>query len=63
MQRTRVAGRGGARRCGPRLDRSGTGLLRGGRSFMVDDGRWAVIGAVAVTVGIVILIRDRRTRA
>lgn len=37
----------------------GLGLLRGS-SFMVDDVRWAVAGAVAVVVGAALLIRARR---
>jgi uncharacterized membrane protein len=39
----------------------GLGLLRGG-SFMVDDTRWAIAGAVLVVVGIVVLVRARRAR-
>ena len=37
----------------------GLGLLRGS-SFMVDDIRWAIIGAVAVVAGAVLLIGARR---
>lgn len=37
----------------------GVGLLRGA-SFMVDDVRWAAIGAVAVLVGIAIALSGRR---
>jgi hypothetical protein len=37
----------------------GLGLLRGS-SFMVDDVRWAIFGAVAVVVGVVLLIGARR---
>jgi len=37
----------------------GLGLLRGS-SFMVDDVRWAIFGAVAVVVGVVLLIGTRR---
>jgi hypothetical protein len=40
----------------------GLGLLRGG-SFMVDDIRWAVAGAVFIVVGIVLVVRARRSRA
>jgi hypothetical protein len=39
----------------------GLGLLRGG-SFMVDDIRWAIAGAVLVVVGIFVLVRARRAR-
>jgi hypothetical protein len=39
----------------------GFGLLRGS-SFMVDDRRWAVIGAVMVVAGIVIGWRGRIQR-
>lgn len=39
----------------------GLGLLRGS-SFMVDDMRWAVAGAVTATIGIVLLVRARRSR-
>jgi hypothetical protein len=37
----------------------GLGLLRGS-SFMVDDVRWAVAGAVAVVIGAVLLVGARR---
>ena len=37
----------------------GLGLLRGS-SFMVDDIRWAIIGAVAVVAGAGLLIGARR---
>jgi hypothetical protein len=37
----------------------GLGLLRGS-SFMVDDIRWAIFGAVAVVVGVVLLVGERR---
>ena len=37
----------------------GLGLLRG-RSFMVDDLRWAAIGLAIVVSGIVALVRGRR---
>jgi hypothetical protein len=37
----------------------GTGLLRGS-SFMVDDVRWAVIGAVVALAGIVVAFRELR---
>jgi len=40
----------------------GMGLLRGS-SFMVDDMRWAVAGVVFVIVGIILLIRGRRSGA
>ena len=39
----------------------GIGLLRGS-SFMVDDTRWAVIGAVAVVLGAVLALSVRRAR-
>ena len=39
----------------------GTGLLRGA-SFMVDDVRWAVAGAVLVLIGIAVLWRGRLGR-
>ena len=38
----------------------GLGLLRGS-SFMVDDGRWALIGALMVVLGVAFLIRQRRS--
>lgn len=37
----------------------GVGLLRGA-SFMVDDVRWAAIGAIAVVVGTAIAFSGRR---
>jgi hypothetical protein len=37
----------------------GLGLLRGS-SFMVDDTRWALAGAVAVVIGAVLLVGARR---
>ena len=37
----------------------GTGFLRGS-SFMVDDVRWALIGAVLALAGLVIVFRVRR---
>ena len=37
----------------------GLGLLRGS-SFMVDDMRWAIAGAVAAVAGAVLLVRARR---
>jgi hypothetical protein len=39
----------------------GLGLLRGS-SFMVDDMRWAVAGAVTAIIGIILLVRARRSR-
>jgi len=39
----------------------GLGLIRGG-SFMVDDTRWSVAGAVCVLVGILVAWRGRRAR-
>ena len=38
----------------------GLGLLRGS-SFMVDDGRWALIGALMVVLGVAFVIRQRRS--
>ena len=40
----------------------GTGLLAG-RSFMVGDPRWSVIGAACVVVGLVVGWRELRRRA
>lgn len=40
----------------------GLGLLRGS-SFMVDDIRWAVAGVVTATIGVVLLVRARRSRS
>lgn len=37
----------------------GIGLLRGS-SFMVNDVRWAIIGAVLIAVGVVIGVSARR---
>ncbi len=37
----------------------GLGLLRGS-SFMVDDTRWALAGAVAVVIGAVLMVGARR---
>lgn len=37
----------------------GLGLLRGS-SFMVDDTRWALAGAVAVVIGAVLVVGARR---
>jgi hypothetical protein len=39
----------------------GLGLLRGS-SFMVDDVRWAVIGAVLLAVGVLLIVAARRRR-
>ena len=39
----------------------GLGLLRGS-SFMVDDPRWAAIGAVLVVLGTVVALSARRAR-
>jgi hypothetical protein len=39
----------------------GLGLLRGS-SFMVDDIRWAVFGAVLLTAGVVLIVAARRRR-
>jgi hypothetical protein len=38
----------------------GLGILTAGRSFMIGDPLWAVIGAVSVVVGLVVAIRERR---
>ncbi len=37
----------------------GIGLLRGS-SFMIDDVRWAIIGAVLIAVGVAIAVSARR---
>ena len=39
----------------------GLGVIRGG-SFMVDDIRWAIAGAVLVVIGMTLLVRARRAR-
>ena len=39
----------------------GLGLIRGS-SFMVDDMRWAVAGVVTATIGVILLVRARRSR-
>jgi hypothetical protein len=39
----------------------GLGVLRGS-SFMVDDSRWAILGAVAVVLGAAVALSVRRTR-
>ena len=39
----------------------GLGLLRSS-SFMVDDIRWSIIGAVMVVVGVALVIWTRRKR-
>ena len=38
----------------------GLGLIRGS-SFMVDDMRWAVAGVVTAAIGVVLLVRSRRS--
>ena len=38
----------------------GLGILTAGRSFMIGDPTWAVIGAGFVVVGLVLGIRERR---
>ncbi len=38
----------------------GLGILTAGRSVMIGDPKWAVIGAVCVVVGIVMALRTRR---
>jgi hypothetical protein len=40
----------------------GLGLLRGS-SFMVDDTRWAILGAVGLVVGATIVILAWRSRS
>jgi hypothetical protein len=37
----------------------GSGLLRGS-SFMVDDVRWAILGAMAILIGAVLVLSARR---
>lgn len=37
----------------------GLGILRGS-SFMIDDVRWAIVGAVLVVVGVVLAFSGRR---
>lgn len=39
----------------------GLGLL-GGKSFMVDDVRWAWIGGVIVLLGVAVAVQGRRSR-
>lgn len=39
----------------------GSGLLRGS-SFMVGDPRWAAVGAIAVTVGLILAVSAARSR-
>ncbi|HET9757403.1 MAG TPA: hypothetical protein VFP66_12925 [Candidatus Limnocylindrales bacterium] len=39
----------------------GLGLLRGS-SFMVDDVRWALFGAVLLAVGVLLIVTARRRR-
>lgn len=39
----------------------GLGVLRG-TSFMVDDTRWAVVGLVAVVVGLFLTLTANRSR-
>lgn len=38
----------------------GLGILTAGRSFMIGDPTWAVIGAAFVVIGAVVAIRERR---
>lgn len=38
----------------------GLGILTAGRSFMIGDPTWAVIGAVFVAVGLFLAVRERR---
>ena len=38
----------------------GLGVLTAGRSFMVGDPRWALIGAILVVVGLALARRSRR---
>jgi hypothetical protein len=37
----------------------GTGVLTAGRSFMIGDPTWAVVGAVFVVIGTLVAIRER----
>lgn len=39
----------------------GLGVLRGS-SFMVDDTRWAILGAIAIVLGAAIALSARRSR-
>lgn len=39
----------------------GLGFLRGS-SFMVDDTRWAILGAIAIVLGAAIALSARRSR-
>jgi hypothetical protein len=38
----------------------GTGLLTAGRSFMIGDPTWAIIGAVFAVVGVALAVRELR---
>jgi hypothetical protein len=38
----------------------GLGILTAGRSFMIGDPTWAVIGAAFVAVGVASVVRERR---
>jgi hypothetical protein len=38
----------------------GLGILTAGRSFMIGDPTWALIGAAFVVAGLVVAIRERR---
>jgi len=38
----------------------GLGILTAGRSFMIGDPTWAVIGSVFVVAGLLLAIRERR---
>ena len=40
----------------------GLGILTAGRSFMIGDPTWAVIGAVFVVAGVAVVVRERRAR-
>jgi len=40
----------------------GLGILTAGRSFMVGDPTWALIGAAFVVAGVAVVVRERRAR-
>jgi hypothetical protein len=40
----------------------GLGILTAGRSFMIGDPTWAVIGVATIVAGLFLAVRDRRAR-